>query len=377
MKKVLLDNVRTGMTTAEPVKTKKGQILAGAGTVLNSNHISRFTYYHIESVMIKDEDVMDSEVPEYQEDNKKQEEPKEDNQTFANRSLSYAQKLGRTEEFRNFQISYALCLEDLKRSFTRIKNHEFNVGKEPILIHSDEVSRYRYPIEMFNMIQAVRFSEDSIYSHCLNIALETLIFAKWLNFSSEEQYDLTSSALLHGIGKTEVDPAVLNKVGKLSDEERKEMQAHTLYGYDILKKAGFDQRICNVPLQYHERLDGSGYPHGLKKGEIDKFPQIIAILDIYDGMTSIRPYRQPLCAFQVIEEFERIGYGKFNTKFMLTFLQHLAGMNQNSMIMLDNGVSGRVVCINRSLISRPIIKTDDGLIIDLSKEPERHIVSVF
>ena len=72
MKKVLLDNVRTGMTTAEPVKTKKGQILAGAGTVLNSNHISRFTYYHIESVMIKDEDVMDSEVPEYQEDNKKQ-----------------------------------------------------------------------------------------------------------------------------------------------------------------------------------------------------------------------------------------------------------------------------------------------------------------
>lgn len=94
-------------------------------------------------------------------------------------------------------------------------------------------------------------------------------------------------------------------------------------------------------------------------------------------MTSIRPYRQPLCAFQVIEEFERIGYGKFNTKFMLTFLQHLAGMNQNSMIMLDNGVSGRVVYINRSLISRPIIKTDDGLIIDLSKEPKRHIVSVF
>lgn len=62
---------------------------------------------------------------------------------------------------------------------------------------------------------------------------------------------------------------------------------------------------------------------------------------------------------------------------MLTFLQHLAGMNQNSMIMLDNGVSGRVVYINRSLISRPIIKTDDGLIIDLSKEPKRHIVSVF
>lgn len=374
MKEVLLDNVRIGMTTAQPVTTKKGQILAAKGTVLSSNHISRFTFYHIKSIMVIDSDVLEKKEPI--EKIEKTDLPVRTERTFGDERVSYAHRLRSTEGFREFQISYALCLEDLKRSFKKIKNKEFKVDKEPILSHSEAISKFRHPVELFNMIQAVRFSEDSIYSHCLNVALEATALGKWLKLPKEDLFNLTTAGLLHGIGKTEIDPEILNKTGKLSPEERKTIETHTLYGYDILKKAGFSEKIYNVSLNHHERLDGSGYPNGLKKGEIDSFSQIIAIIDVYDGMTSIRPYRPPLCAFQVIEEFERRGYGKYNTKYMLTFLQHLAGMNLNSIVMLDNGISGRVVYINRSRASRPIVKLEDGTMIDLSMEKDIHIVSV-
>ena len=100
--------------------------------------------------------------------------------------------------------------------------------------------------------------------------------------------------------------------------------------------------------------------------EIDTFASIVAIADVYDAMTAARSYRAPKCAFQVIACFEQEGFQKYNPNVIYTFLHRVAGCYNNSRVLLSNGVTGRVVFLNKSTLSKPIVETGDGQMIDLS-----------
>ncbi|MBO6283857.1 MAG: HD-GYP domain-containing protein, partial [Pseudobutyrivibrio sp.] len=110
----------------------------------------------------------------------------------------------------------------------------------------------------------------------------------------------------------------------------------------------------------------------------DDFAAIIAIADVYDAMTSARAHRDPLCSFQVINQFEKDGLNKYHTKYVLTFLEHMANTYNNSRIMLNTAKTGRVVYINKSDLSRPVIQLDSGDIINLSdnKHKDLYIKSI-
>ena len=178
---------------------------------------------------------------------------------------------------------------------------------------------------------------------------------------------LTLAGLLHDIGKLSIPEEVLNKQGKLTDEEFDMIRQHPLTGNRLLKNIpGIDRRILAATLQHHERSDGSGYPRHLQQDEIDDFAAIVAIADVYDAMTSARAHRDPKCSFQVIAEFEAEGLNQFRTKFILTFLERIANTYNNSRVMLNNAKTGRVVYINKSNLSRPVIQLDNGDIINLA-----------
>ena len=189
---------------------------------------------------------------------------------------------------------------------------------------------------------------------------------KWLHFTSEDLNTLTLAGLLHDIGKTQIPEDILNKPSRYTDEEFELMKSHPLLGKKILNNKGFDSRILAATLQHHERSDGSGYPRGLLEDEMDDFSCIIAIADVYDAMTSARAHRDPLCSFQVINEFEKDGLNKYHTKFVLTFLEHIANLYNNSRVILNNAKTGRVVYINKSNLSRPVIQMDSGEIMNLA-----------
>ena len=182
--------------------------------------------------------------------------------------------------------------------------------------------------------------------------------------------------MLHNIGKAEIPSEVLNKTEKLTDEEFELIKSHALRGSKLLKKAGLSSNIQFAALQHHERSDGSGYPRGLEADEISDFASIIAIADVYDAMTSARSYRTPKCAFQVIAAFEDEGLQKYNTKYILTFLERIANAYQNSKVILSDGRSGKIVYINKSRLSRPIVQVDDNEMVDLSREHDLTITSI-
>ena len=306
----------------------------------------------------------------------KKPEPKEE-RTYIQESVGTSNALTQDPEYQSLQIIYARVLALLRSNFNAMLDGDFTgISMDEMLDNSRELFQSRNSIELFDLFRGLRSNDDVIYAHCLNVAMVSRAIGKWLKFSRQDLDILTLAGLLHDIGKMLVPMDILTKTGKLTDEEFTEIRQHPTYGYKILKKIpGLDPRILYAALQHHERFDGSGYPRNLPGDEIDDFAAIIAIADVYDAMTAIRTYRAPKCAFEVIADFEKDGLQKYNPKYILTFLKHIASYYQNSTVILSDGEKVDIIYINSSALSRPIVRYSDGRVVDLSHERDLKIVS--
>lgn len=365
MKEYLIKDLKPGMITAEPVKTQRGQVIVNANTALTNTMISRIDFYGITSAMIQD-DMPQQAAPIGSGSLAAPQTPSDG--VLAN--ASYSQKVKASAEFRRFQVDFTMRTNDLKVCFDSFLNSGGTVNKEQLL---DEVasliSSQNTTIEFFDMLHNMRQDNDSTYAHSLNVALISRMIGIWLKLSPTDLDTLTLAGLLHDIGKTQISNDVLNKQSRLTDEEFALVKRHPQFGYDILKKQPLDSHVKKAALMHHERCDGSGYPMGLTLDEIDDYALIIAIADVYDAMTAARSYREPLCPFQVIAEFEKDGLQKYNPKYILTFLERIATTYQNNRVMLSDGRQAKIVLLNRNHLSKPLVQLDDGNYIDLDKSP--------
>lgn len=369
MKEYQTKDLLPGMVTAIPVRTKRGQLIINPNVELTRTLISRLGFYGIASVQITENKQVATPM----------ETPK-DPAYFPAKSpvsapspvsdASYSQKLKSSPEFQRFQVDFTLRSQDLKNCFDAYLSDGGTVNKEELLSKTISlVSPKQTTLDVFDMLHNMRQVNDSTYAHSLNVAIISRIIGKWLHFSNEELDTLTLAGLLHDIGKTKIPDEVLNKDGKLTDEEFQMIRNHPKYGYDILKSQPLNSHIKKAALMHHERCDGSGYPMGLTMEEIDDYALIIAIADVYDAMTAARSYRAPLCPFEVIAEFEKDGLQKYKPKYILTFLENIANAYQNNRVMLSDGTSARIVLLNHRRLSKPLVQLDDGACIDLEKSP--------
>lgn len=369
MKEYQTKDLLPGMVTAIPVRTKRGQLIINPNVELTRTLISRLEFYGIASVQITENKQVATPM----------ETPK-DPAYFPAKSpvsapspvsdASYSQKLKSSPEFQRFQVDFTLRSQDLKNCFDAYLSDGGTVNKEELLSKTISlVNPKQTTLDVFDMLHNMRQVNDSTYAHSLNVAIISRIIGKWLHFSNEELDTLTLAGLLHDIGKTKIPDEVLNKDGKLTDEEFQMIRNHPKYGYDILKSQPLNSHIKKAALMHHERCDGSGYPMGLTMEEIDDYALIIAIADVYDAMTAARSYRAPLCPFEVIAEFEKDGLQKYKPKYILTFLENIANAYQNNRVMLSDGTSTRIVLLNHRRLSKPLVQLDDGACIDLEKSP--------
>jgi diguanylate cyclase len=149
-----------------------------------------------------------------------------------------------------------------------------------------------------------------------------------LNFSDSEVNRVKTAGLLHDIGKIVVPDYVLEKPGKLDEQEWTHIKKHPETGYRILCGSPDMADLADTILQHHERWDGSGYPNSISGDKIDKFARIIAIADAYDAMTSARPYKESLEAEQAMSEIaDKAGY-QFDPKYAQKFVEMLTPNNK-------------------------------------------------
>ena len=230
-------------------------------------------------------------------------------------------------------------------------------------------------LNVFDMLHNMRQYDDMTYVHSINVALICNVFARWLKMSDEETRLATVCGLLHDIGKISIPDIIIKKPAKLTQDEFAIVKKHALEGYNILRRFDISEHIMNAALMHHERCDGSGYPFGIRNAKIDTYAKLVAIADVYDAMTSARVYRGPMCPFKVIEIFENEGLQKYDTRFIMTFLETIVNTYMLHRVKLNNGTMGDIVFINRSSLARPTIKSKDDFI-DLSLHPELYIEAI-
>lgn len=366
--------LQIGMVAVDAIVTPTGQMLAPAGTVLTRPLINRAKLYHVEFVFVDIAEVPNkAETPVVA--------PVEDSRkpvTHAEEIQSNSSRMIVSEEFKGFQLDYFLFVEYLKDVFAKASsNQNYTINTKELIEKISPLYLSRNTIiELFDMISQMHSISDSIYAHCVNVALISRMIGRWLRLEQSDLDILTCCGLLHDIGKVAIPDTILNKPGQLTDSEFTLIKSHPKLGFNMLMNQNIDSRIKQSILMHHERYDGSGYPNHLTREFLPDFAMIVAIADVYDAMTAARSYREPLCAFQVIESFEHEGYQKYHTKYIYTFLHQIASTYQNNRIMLNDGRSAKIVMLNQNRLSKPIIQFDDGACIDLSAQKELYISKI-
>ncbi|MBQ7707519.1 MAG: response regulator [Lachnospiraceae bacterium] len=164
-----------------------------------------------------------------------------------------------------------------------------------------------------NIIRSLAYTIDAkdryTSGHSQRVAEYSLAIAKRMGKDEDEQKIIYYAGLLHDVGKIRIPEALINKPGKLTDDEFDQIRIHTVSGYHILKDINDDERIGYGAKYHHERYDGTGYPNGLSGENIPEIARIIGVADAYDAMASNRSYRKALAQDVVRQEIER-GKGK-------------------------------------------------------------------
>jgi putative nucleotidyltransferase with HDIG domain len=157
------------------------------------------------------------------------------------------------------------------------------------------------------LVEKLKEHDINTYNHSLRVADLSLRISKKLSFEEHDQKVIYYGALLHDIGKLQIDYEILNKSEKLTKEEWLLIQQHTIFGHNLLGEHKISLPGLNyIVLLHHERLDGSGYPFGLKGDDIPIEVLIVGLADSYDAMTSQRPYSNVKTAEQALAELIRV-----------------------------------------------------------------------
>lgn len=143
------------------------------------------------------------------------------------------------------------------------------------------------------------------FQHSNRVTEIAASFAKKLGLSVKERMELVVGALLHDIGKIQIDHNILTKNDRLTDEEYNQIKLHPLYGFEMLKGYGMNEEIYQLALFHHERWDGRGYPYGLAGEDIPFLSRILSLADTLDAMTGERPYREPMSWVKAYGEIAR------------------------------------------------------------------------
>lgn len=215
--------------------------------------------------------------------------------------------------------------------------------------------------------------DEYLVRHSVNVSVLGSMMGKWLNFSQKDITLLTYAGLLHDIGKTKLPHNILNKPSKLNKEEFDIIKKHPIIAYEIIKKIPYmDSSVSLSVLMHHERIDGSGYPLGLKNNNISNFGKIIGIADMYDAMTSNKVYSKRLSPFKALDIMQKEYINKLDPVYLNVFIQRISDYFTGEMIKLNNNSVGKIIKMDLNNISKPLILVKEEFI-DL-KEREDIII---
>lgn len=231
---------------------------------------------------------------------------------------------------------------------------------------------------IYTSMSMIGSSDANTYMHSVNVATYSGMMGMLLGYGYEEITNLVAAALMHDLGKTLLDPNLLNKNGKLTPEEYEIIKTHPTLGYEMLKDESSIPSVLRVAiLQHHENADGSGYPNGLLDEDTYKFSKIIHLCDVYDAMISKRAYKDRINPAEVIEHIMAQAGIMFNYDMTCLFVKNIIPYPAGILVRLSNGNQAVVKENNIGYAMRPkVIELISKKEIDLIEELDITITEI-
>lgn len=354
--KVSIEACLPGMITAETIYNNYGAVIVWENTRLDDSAINRLKDFRMDAIHI-----FESSLP-YKQNQPEAEKP-------AVRASTRAEEIPFAEAYEKDTDEFKSVLHDLSTGKTVSLN-------KTIEIANSVYSRKNDNRDIINCITQIRKVDEYTYYHCVNVSLLAMLIGKWMKLGSDDIYMLVQAGLLHDIGKSLISADILNKPGKLTEEEFGKMKKHSEYGYFLVRHLkGIDNRVSEAVYYHHEREDGSGYPMGLPGDQISQFAKILAVADTFDAMTANRTFKLKESPFRVFDLMQNGCFGYLDPVILDTFLANISHYYVGYKVKLSNGRIAEVVYINRQQYGRPVLKVDDAYL-DMSVAKNVHIEEV-
>lgn len=322
MIKVNTEDLNPGMILARSIlEPCKNRVLLTAGQKLTSHYITRIREIGIPAVFIKDNLGLEEVEPIVSE--------------ITIQNTTQALK----DSFQSCLKTGRLRIDKLREQVEAII-HEILVNKDVAFSITD-----------------IRNYDDYTYQHSVSVCILATLIGVSNGYNQSQLYELALGAILHDIGKLTVPQDILNKPDKLNANEMKLILAHPWEGFNIIRNTNQIPLLsAHVALQHHEKLDGLGYPRNMTGENIHEYAKITAIADIFDALTSDRPYRAGFSNEEALKILRSEGNTKVDAEFIDMLSLHISLLPRGSVVLLSTGDTAVVIEENVKTPYAPVVK---------------------
>lgn len=204
-------------------------------------------------------------------------------------------------------------------------------------------------------ISALKTSDEYTFKHSVDVATIAMIVAKKQGLPKAQIREIGVAGLLHDVGKIKIPTEILNKPGRLDDNEFAIMKQHPVYSYELIKdRNDFGPAVSLGVLQHHEKINGSGYPMKMPAEKICPYAKILSVADIYDALVTERPYKAAFSQRDAVEMIMSMT-AELDMNAMKSFLESMILYPVDTIVELSNGENAKVVKNNSHYILRPVV----------------------
>lgn len=331
MRFIRLDGCEAGMILGKSVYGQNGLVLLRYGTPIKQSHIDAlrrlgYTGIYVEDDLSKGIIIPEAIKPETH-----------------NRAQQVVKELFAGSKFAELYNTAAMVKE-----------------AEDVL--EEVVSQIVRSKTMVANVNSLKTYDDYTHQHCVDVGVLSIVLGRELRLGRKALINLGKAAFFHDIGKMFVPKLILNKPERLNEEEFEEMKKHSQYGHDCLKYVLKQPKlIYESVLYHHERFDGSGYPLGSAGGDIPFFAKIIAVTDVYDAITSKRPYKSPMIATEAYEYIMGNAGKHFDHEVVNAFVRKIPPFPVGMIVLLSDNKRAIVVENRANSMMRPLVRLIDGV----------------
>ncbi len=351
MIKIEISQVKPGMVLCDDIFEQNGVLLIGANTELTDAHIDFLKRKHIDEINILES--TDTNVI-----------------TKPNVKIQPVDMVNDVEEkYRSTVTRFKSIYTEFKLGWVPVYQ-EIDDAIEPLyeaILNDDYITRKMWQIHAY---------DDYTFDHSVRVSMISGLLAKWCGLNQAQIKDAALAGLLHDIGKCNIPDQILNKPSTLTIEEFKVMKTHAILGYILIKDIpNISYDVLLGVMQHHERVDGTGYPNGIKGNEINYLAKIVAVADVYCAMTQDWIYKVAMHPFEAMSFILEKCHSSLDFSMSKTFLANISHFYIGHRVELNNKQQGEIIMTYKDDPARPLVRIGEEYI-DLRRHMDLEISSM-